>query len=97
MILLQMPFGDKKMPELPEYDEAAALERNMREVHEAWRGLREMSSSGYKAWLTQMKNHYLKIIQADAEAAAEMLSFQEFYSQLARKHGRPAPKTEEST
>jgi hypothetical protein len=77
------------MTDLPKYDEAAALERNVREIHEEWKGLRDLSSSGQKAWLTQMKNHYTKIIQADAEAAAELLATHEFHSDLISKHERP--------
>jgi hypothetical protein len=79
------------MTDLPEYDEVAALERSLREIHQEWNGLRDLSSSGHKAWLTQMKKHYLKIIEADAEAAAEMLSLHEFRSDLFRKYGRPRP------
>jgi hypothetical protein len=71
------------------YDEVAARERNVREIHEEWKMLRDLASSGQKAWLTQMKNHYLNIIQADAEAAAELLARHEFHSNLIRKHGRP--------
>jgi hypothetical protein len=75
------------MGEMPEYNETAALENIVHEIHDAWRGLRKLSSSGQKAWLTQMKNHYLKIIPRDAEAAVEMLGSEEFYSSLIRKNG----------
>ena len=85
------------MTELPEYDEAAALEKNVREIHEDWKGLRDLVSTGHKAWLTQIKNHYLRIIHADGEAAAELLASHEFYSYLVRKHGRPASSIEEAT
>jgi hypothetical protein len=83
------------MTELPGYDEKAALQRIVREIHDDWKGLRDRSSTGQKAWLTQMKNHYLKIIQADAEAAAEMLASHELHSSLVRKHGRPGSNIEE--
>jgi hypothetical protein len=76
------------MIEFPEYDEKAALERIVREIHQDWKGLKDQSSTGQKSWLTQMKNHYLKIIEADAEAAAEMLASHEFYSHLVRKRGK---------
>jgi hypothetical protein len=85
------------MTELPEYDEVAARERNVREIHEEWNGLRDLSSSGQKSWLTQMKNHYLEIIQADAEAAAELLASHEFHSNLVRKHGLPTSNMKEAT
>ncbi len=62
------------MTELPEYDEAAALERNVSGIHEQWNELRELAGSGYKGRLTQMKNHYLRIIQTDVEAAAQHVS-----------------------
>ena len=71
------------------YDEVAAIETNVREIHEGWKGLKALSTSGHKAWLTQIKNHYSKIIQADAEAAAEMLASHEYHAYLIRKHGRP--------
>jgi len=97
MIFMWLQIGDKKMPELPEYDEAAALEKTVREIHQDWKGLRELASTGQKAWLTQMKNHYLKIIQADAEAGAELLARHEFHSNLIRKHGRPTSNRVETT
>jgi len=77
------------------YDEAAELEKNVREIHQEWKGLRDLASTGHKAWLTQIKNHYLRIIQADGEAAAEMLACHEFYSSLVRKHGRLTSNKEE--
>jgi len=72
------------------YDEAAALTRSVGEIHGNWKRLRDESSSGRKAWLTQMKNHYARIIQADPEAAAEMLAMYEDLSSFIRKHGLPA-------
>ncbi len=83
------------MTELPEYDEAATLEKNLREIHEIWKGLRDLASKGYKGWLTQTKNHYLRLVHADPDAAAEMLACHEFYSSLVRKHGRRNPNIEE--
>ncbi len=85
------------MTELPAFNEAAALEMSLLEVHEGWKGLRTTSSSGHKAWLTQMKNHYLKIIEADAEAAAEMLATQEYLSNFIRKHGLTNTCTDKTT
>lgn len=82
------------MTELPEHDETARRESIVHEIHEDWKALRDRSSSGEKAWLTQMKNHYLKLIQADAEAAAEMLASQEYYSQIIRKHGLTVRKND---
>jgi hypothetical protein len=85
------------MAEEYHYDEAAALEKNVREIHQEWKGLRDLASTGQKAWLTQMKNHYLKIIQADAEAAAEMLASHELHSSLVRKHGRRPSRRDEAS
>lgn len=83
------------MTEIPGYDEVAVREQFVREIREEWRGLRDQFNRGQKAWLTQMKNHYLKIIQADAEAAAEMLASQELHSSLVRKHERSTSNKEE--
>jgi hypothetical protein len=77
------------------YDEATALEKIVREIHHDWKGLRKLASTGYKAWLTQIKNHYVRIIHVDGEAAAELLASHEFYSSLVRKHGRPTSNKEE--
>jgi hypothetical protein len=85
------------MTELPGYDENAAREQIVREIHEDWQGLREQSSTGQKSWLTQMKKHYLKIIHADPEAAAEMLASHEIHSGLVRKHGRFPSNRKEAT
>jgi hypothetical protein len=89
MVLIRLPIGDETMTEIPEYDEAATLARAAAEVHEGWDGLRNLSSSGQKAWLTRMKSHYLRLIQADAEAAAEMLAVKEYFPHLIREHGLP--------
>ena len=75
------------MTDTYKYDETASLENSIGQIHDAWKGLRDLSSSGQKAWLTQMKNHYTKIIQADPEAAAELLATNEYHAGLIRKHG----------
>ncbi len=81
------------MTEFPPYNEAEALERSLREIHADWNGLRRLSSRGEKAWLTQMKNHYVRIVQADAEAAAELLAIREHHSNLIRKLRPTSNKT----
>jgi hypothetical protein len=79
----------KNITQDTKYDEVAALETIVREIHQDWKGLKDLSTSGQKAWLTQMKNHYTRIIRADAEAAAEMLATREYHADLIRKHGQP--------
>jgi len=69
------------MAEPSPYDEATWMENSVSEIHAAWERMRYQSSSGQKAWLTQMKNHYAKLIQADPEAAAELLAAHEYHSE----------------
>jgi len=73
------------MTEGVDYDEAAALNQCVGEIHDEWKRLRDAASSGRKAWLTQMKNHYARIIQVDPEAAAELLATYEDVSNRIRK------------
>jgi hypothetical protein len=68
-----------------EYDEAAALTHSVAEIHDKWKRLRDVASSGRKAWFTQMKNHYARIIHADPEAAAELLAMYEDLGNYIRK------------
>jgi hypothetical protein len=68
-----------------EYNEAAALNQCVGEIHDKWKRLRNAASSGRKAWFTQMKNHYARIIQTDPEAAAELLAMYEDLSNYIRK------------
>jgi hypothetical protein len=72
--------------EIEKYDEAAALRESVAEIHDKWLRLRSAASSGRKGWFTQMKNHYTKIIQADPDAAAELLAMYEDLSNYIRKH-----------
>jgi hypothetical protein len=71
-----------------QYDEAAALTRSVAEIHDKWKCLRNDASSGRKSWLTQMKKHYARIINADPEAAAELLAMYEDPSNFLRKEVR---------
>jgi len=66
------------MAEIYEYDEVAATQNRASRIHAGWNTIREHSSSGQKAWLTQMKNGYMRLVQADPEAAAEMLAINEY-------------------
>jgi hypothetical protein len=76
------------MIEVDRDDEIAALTKSVAEIHEKWKRLRVESSTGRRAWFTQMKNHYTRIIQADPEAAAELLAMYEDLSNFIRKHAR---------
>lgn len=73
------------MTEAVKYDEAAAPNQCMSGIHDEWKRLRDAAGSGGKAWLTQMKNHYARIIQTDPEAAAELLAMYEDLSNRIRK------------
>ena len=67
---------------LPEYDEAKAMQETVERVHAHWNLNRAKSTTGQKAWLTQMKNYYLRLIAADAEAAAEVMATDEYIRHL---------------
>jgi type II secretory pathway component PulK len=67
------------------FDETASLATMAERTHAEWQELRDDSSSGQKAWLTQMKNHYARLIQADASAAAEVMAMQEHRFSLVRR------------
>jgi hypothetical protein len=66
------------MAEIYKYDEAAATQKTVKRIRAAWNDIRKHSSTGQKAWLTQMKNYYIRMIQTDPEAAAEMLAAHEY-------------------
>jgi hypothetical protein len=58
-------------------------------IHEEWRQMREQASSGHKGRLTQIKGFYTRLIQADPDAAAEMLATNEYVFERLRKEGVP--------
>ncbi len=77
------------MADIQPYDANEALRDNLRETHRDWQQLRDQSTSGQKAFLTQMKNHYLAIVREDPDAAAEKLAMYEYkLSLVIRKHGK---------
>jgi predicted lipoprotein len=82
------------MPKIQQSATATALENNISEIHGDWQNLQAQSSSGQKAWLTQMKNHYTKIVKDSPEAAAELLSMYEHQFSLIKKHGFSANEVE---
>lgn len=49
----------------------------MSDIHSDCERVVEQASSGQKAWLTQMKNHYTKVVQDDPEGAALLLAMYE--------------------
>lgn len=49
----------------------------MSDIHSDWERVVEQASSGQKAWLTQIKNHYTKVVQDDPEGAALLLAMYE--------------------
>jgi len=73
------------MADFPEYDEAKWLENSLQEIHAAWESIREKASTGEKAWLTQLKNHYVKMAKEDPEAVAEKLAVHEYVSRIVEK------------
>lgn len=50
----------------------------VRETHKEWQELYGGATSGKKALLTQMRNHYARIIQASPDAAAELLAMYDY-------------------
>jgi hypothetical protein len=67
---------------MPEYDETKSMQETVKRIHEHWNFNRTKSTTGQKAWLTQMKNHYLRLIAADPEAAAEVMATDEYVRHL---------------
>ena len=64
--------------EIYKYDEAAATQKKAKRIHAAWNDIRKHSNTGQKAWLAEMKNYYIRMIQTDPEAAAKMLAVNEY-------------------
>ena len=75
------------MAEIHQYDAANALQNNVSEIRRDWQELFDGASSGQKAWFTQMKNHYAKIIQESPDEAAELLAMHEHNFSLIKKQG----------
>ncbi|MDE3017306.1 MAG: hypothetical protein KGI29_10395 [Pseudomonadota bacterium] len=75
------------MADIHQYEAATALKNSISEIRKDWQQLYDSASSGQKTWLTQMKNHYAKIIQDSPEEAAELLAMYEHNFSLIRKHG----------
>jgi hypothetical protein len=75
------------MSAIPEYDPEAMMQETISRIHEEWKALREQSSSGRKGWLTQVRNYYARLIQADPEAAIELLATHECTFDDLRKKG----------
>ncbi len=71
-----------------EYDETKAMKESLIEVHAGWNDLRAQVTRGEKAWLTQIKNHYLRLVAMDAEGAAEMLAVHEYSSHRNSRRSR---------
>jgi hypothetical protein len=49
----------------------------MATIEEDWSAVLGRASKGQKAWLTQLKNHYAKVIRDDPEGAALVLAMYE--------------------
>jgi len=75
------------MADLHQHDPLASIEISIGEIGRDWDRLYGAASSGQKAWLTQIKNHYLKIIQAQPEEAARLLAMHEHNLTLIRQSG----------
>ena len=56
-------------------------------IHSEWKELWDSATSGERSWLTKMKKHYAKVLENDAEAAAEMLAMQEHRFAQVRNSG----------
>ncbi len=75
------------MADIQQYDPLTSIESSLSEISRDWDRLYGVASTGQKAWLTQMKNHYLKIIQAEPEEAARLLAMHEHNLSLIRQRG----------
>jgi hypothetical protein len=75
------------MSATPEYDQDAMMQESISRIHEEWKELRQESSSGQKGWLTQIRNYYARLVQADPEAAIELLATREYAFDDLRKKG----------
>jgi hypothetical protein len=75
------------MADLHQHNPLASIEISLGEISRDWDRLYDTASSGQKAWLTQMKNHYMKIIQAEPEEAARLLAMHEHNLSLIRQRG----------
>ena len=69
------------------HDATESVTSSEAEIHKDWQLLYDTSTSGQKAWMTQVKNHYARIIQNDPLAAAELLAMYEHRFALIRKYG----------
>jgi len=78
------------MAEIYQYEANTELKNNVIGIHNNWKELYTESGNGKKGFLTQMKKHYARIIEADPEAAAELLAMHEHTNSMIRKHGFPA-------
>jgi hypothetical protein len=77
----------KDTANIQQYDPLASIESSVGEISRDWDRLYGAASSGQKAWLTQMKNHYLRIIQEEPEEAARLLAMHEHNLSLIRQNG----------
>ena len=75
----------KKMKDIPEYDEAAAIKNRATEINAEWQELYKSVSSGQKAWLTQIKNYYTKMLKSNPQAVVELLAKKEFITDFMNK------------
>lgn len=75
------------MSALPEYDEEAEMQKTIERIHLEWEELRGELTSGQKAWLTQIRKFYARLVKADPEAAIEMLARHEYVFDQLRKQG----------
>lgn len=57
-------------------------------VNKSWDTLNGMVSTGKKAWHTQVKNHYMKIIEKDPEAAAKIMALNELLENEQEKEAK---------
>ena len=73
------------MKEIPKYDEAAAIKARATEINDEWQELYKNVSSGQKAWLTQIKNHYTKKLESNHQALVELLAKNEFITHFMNK------------
>jgi hypothetical protein len=63
------------MSATPEYDQDAMMQESISRIHEEWKELRQESSSGQKGWLTQIRNYYARLVQADLRKKGVKLSY----------------------
>lgn len=75
------------MSAIPEFDEQATMQESIERIHAEWDTLYNKSSSGQKARLTQIENHYERRGKIDQKASERELATHEYaFGRLQKEH-----------